>query len=53
MKRRFALFSMIALFGIAYATLDRVPRSVLRVLEIRAELVSRSEAPELSTGSDA
>jgi hypothetical protein len=42
MLRRYALFSMIALFGVAYATLDRVPRSVLRVLQTQAEMTIRN-----------
>jgi hypothetical protein len=42
MHRRYALLSMLALFGVAYVTLDRVPRSVLRVLQTQAELTIRS-----------
>jgi len=40
-KSRYAMCSMIALFGVAFATLDRVPRSVLRVLRNKAEVEMR------------
>ena len=39
--RRCTLYSMIALFGVACVTLDRVPRSVLRVLRNQAEVTMR------------
>jgi hypothetical protein len=53
MQRRFALLSMIALFGVAYVTLDRVPRSVLRVLQTQAELTIRSDQSGFASSSEA
>ena len=42
-KGRYAMCSMIALFGVAYVTLDRVPQSVLRVLRSQAEVTMLSD----------
>ena len=42
-KRYYAMCSMIALFGVAYVTLDRVPQSVLRVLRSQAEVTMLSD----------
>jgi len=49
MSRRLALYSMIAMFGIAYATLDRVPRAVLQVLRGGSEYVRVIESNEFAT----
>ena len=43
MRRKLAIAAMFALFSCAYATLDRVPRSVERVLGGGAEHVFRTE----------
>ncbi len=48
--RRFAMYSMFALFACAYATLDRVPRAAERVLRGAAEHVLRTEKPAIVTG---
>ena len=42
-NRSYALCSMVALFGVAYVTLDRVPQSVLRVLRTQAEVTMLSD----------
>ena len=42
-KRRYAMCSMVALFGVAYVTLDRVPQSVLRILRTQAEVTMFSD----------
>jgi hypothetical protein len=47
MRRRLALYLLFALFGAAYATHDRVPRSVLSVLRGGAEHVERVEQPQV------
>ena len=52
MDRRYALLSMLALFGVACATLDRVPRSVLRVLQTQPELTVRSDESGFASGPE-
>ena len=42
-KGRYAMCSMIALFGVAFTTLDKVPQSVVRVLKSKAEVAMRSD----------
>ena len=46
--RRFAIYSMFALFACAYATLDRVPRAAERILRGGAEHVLRTEEPSIT-----
>ena len=41
--RRYAVYSMFALFACSFATLDRVPRAAERVLRGGAEYVVRAE----------
>ena len=53
MHRRCAFVSMLALFGVAYVTLDRVPRSVLRVLQAQAELTIRCDQSGLASAPEA
>jgi hypothetical protein len=50
MRRRLLLLSMLALFGLAYATLDRVPRATLAVLRGGGEHVLRLHEAEAATG---
>jgi hypothetical protein len=50
MRRRLALYSMFALFGCAYVTLDRLPRSATSVLRSGTEFVVRGEVAGVSEG---
>jgi len=50
MCRRLLLISMFALFDLAYATLDRVPRAALSVLRGGGEHVLRLDGAEAATG---
>ena len=52
MRQRCALFSMIAMFGVAFLTLDRVPRAVLRVLQAQAEAAMRADQVAFTAGSE-
>ena len=49
MRRRLALYLLFALFGVAYVTQDRVPRSLLSVLRGGAEHVERIEQPQVNS----
>lgn len=50
MHRRLALASMFLFFGLAYATLDRLPRAAASVLRGGAEHVERPDRAEAATG---
>jgi len=52
MQQRCALVSLIAMFGVAFLTLDRVPRAVLRVLQTQAELAMRADQRAFAAGSE-
>jgi hypothetical protein len=43
MRRKLAVYALFALFGCAYATLERLPRSAAETLRGGAEHVVRSE----------
>lgn len=49
MRRRLALLSMFVFFGLAHATLDRVPRAAASVLRGGGEHVLRVERQEGAT----
>jgi hypothetical protein len=52
MRRQIALYAMFLLFGCAYATLDRVPRSAIQILRGAAEHVLRSDDAEIAIGPE-